>query len=92
MIQLDFLQPLSEIEILREEVRQCRASNDKVRKGMFARHNELGKLYIDLRMRGCHAAIYEEYKERLDNELDVWDSESKIIKTVKELLGGVNSV
>lgn len=51
MIQLDFLQPLTEVEILREEVRQCRASNDKVRKGLFARHNELAKLYIETKTR-----------------------------------------
>lgn len=51
MIQLDFLQPLSEIEILREEIRQVRASNDKVRKGLFARHGELAKLYIETKNR-----------------------------------------
>ena len=51
MIQLDFLQPLSEMEILREEIRQVRASNDKVRKGLFARHGELAKLYIETKNR-----------------------------------------
>ncbi len=51
MIQLDFFQPLSEIEILREEIRQVRASNDKVRKSLFARHGELSKLYIETKMR-----------------------------------------
>ena len=51
MIQLDFFQPLSEIDILKEEIRQCRVSNDKVRKGMFARHNELAKMYVETKMR-----------------------------------------
>lgn len=51
MIQLDFLNPLSEIEVLREEIRQVRASNDKVRKGLFARHGELAKLYIETKTR-----------------------------------------
>lgn len=51
MIQLDFLQPLSEIEVLREEIKQVRASNDKVRKGLFARHGELAKLYMETKTR-----------------------------------------
>lgn len=51
MIQLDFFQPLSEMDILKEEMRQCRASSDKVRKGLFARHNELAKLYMETKNR-----------------------------------------
>ncbi len=48
-IQLDFFhEELTEVEILREEVRQLRLSNEKVRKGLYARHGELAKLYIEL--------------------------------------------
>ena len=47
-IQLDFFADHTEIEILREEVRQLRLSNEKVRKGLYARHGELAKLYLEI--------------------------------------------
>jgi len=47
-IQLDLFQELSEIEILRQELADVRARNENVRKGIFARHNELAKLYVEL--------------------------------------------
>jgi len=47
-IQLDLFQELSEIEILRQELADVRARNENVRKGIFARHNELAKLYVQL--------------------------------------------
>ncbi len=50
-VQLDFFSDMSEIEILREEVRQLRLSNEKVRKGLYARHGEVAKLYIELNYR-----------------------------------------
>lgn len=46
MLQLDFFQ--SEEEILNYEIRKIKESTDKVRKGIFARHNELAKMYLDL--------------------------------------------
>ncbi len=48
VVQLDFFEKKSEIELLEEELRAVKLSNDKVRKAMFARHGELAKMYLDL--------------------------------------------
>lgn len=48
-IQLDFFQELSEIEILKAEIADVRLRGDNMRKGLFARHNELAKLYMELK-------------------------------------------
>jgi hypothetical protein len=48
LIQLDFFQEKTEVELLRDEVRGLSESNTKVRKSLFARHGELAKLYLDL--------------------------------------------
>jgi len=47
-IQLDLFRELSEVDILRKELEEVRSRNENVRKGIFARHNELAKLYIEL--------------------------------------------
>lgn len=47
LIQLDFLQN-SETDMLKRELKDVHDMADKVRKGLFARHNELAKLFIDL--------------------------------------------
>lgn len=48
-IQLDFFQRDAEdVELLKIKIDEARASSDKVRKGLFARHNELAKMYIEL--------------------------------------------
>lgn len=47
-IQLDLFRELSEVDILRKELEEVRLRNENVRKGIFARHNELAKLYIEL--------------------------------------------
>lgn len=46
LIQLEFFDD-SETIMLRE-IKTIKESTDKVRKGMFARHNELAKMYMDL--------------------------------------------
>jgi len=48
MIQLDFFQSHDELDILRDEIKFVKESNDKVRKGMFARHNELAKMMMNI--------------------------------------------
>ena len=48
MIQLDLFHEFNEVDILREEIRQVKESSDKVRKGIFARHGQLFKLYMEL--------------------------------------------
>ncbi len=51
MIQLDLFQEYSEDEELRREVKKLHESSEKVRRGIFARHNELSKLYLELNYR-----------------------------------------
>lgn len=50
-IQLDFFEEKTEIDLLRDEVKELRLSNEKVRKKLFAAHGELAKKYIDLHNR-----------------------------------------
>lgn len=50
MIQLDFFEK-DETLIHKDEIRQLKESNDKVRKGIFAKHGELQKKYDDLLLR-----------------------------------------
>lgn len=46
-LQLDFFTPKPEkVDYLEEELKKLKESHDKVRKGMFARLNELSKLII----------------------------------------------
>jgi hypothetical protein len=48
--QLEFF-PLSEkdeIDRLKNEIKACKESSDKVRKSMFARHGELARKYVEL--------------------------------------------
>jgi len=46
MIQLDFF--LDDEALIRLEIEKVRESTEKVRRGMFARHNELAKHFVDL--------------------------------------------
>jgi len=48
MIQLDFFQSHDELDLIRIELKSIKESNDKVRKGMFARHNELAKILLNI--------------------------------------------
>ncbi len=52
-IQYDFFEKEEETELkaLQEAFDEVRKSTDKVRKGLFARHNELAKMYVDLHNR-----------------------------------------
>lgn len=50
-VQLNiFEDSVSEEEHLRMELKQLRESQDNLRRGLFARHNELCNKYIELRM------------------------------------------
>lgn len=52
IIQYDlFEEKPTEVDELRIELAAVRLSSDKVRKGLFARNNELAKLYCDLHNR-----------------------------------------
>lgn len=48
LIQLDFFEEKTEMDLLRDEVKLLSESNTKVRKSLFARHGELAKMYLDL--------------------------------------------
>jgi hypothetical protein len=47
-MQLDLFEEFSDVDILRKELAEIRQRNENVRKGIFARHNELARLYIEL--------------------------------------------
>jgi hypothetical protein len=47
--QLDLFEPYDEFDSLKQEIKELRKSQDNVRKGLFARHNQLSKLYIELK-------------------------------------------
>lgn len=47
-LQLDLFRTYSEYDEIRAEVADVKLRNENVRKGIFARHNELAKLYMDL--------------------------------------------
>ncbi len=48
-LQLKLFEETTEVDILRAELAEARARSENVRKGIFARHNELAKLYIQLK-------------------------------------------
>ena len=45
-IQLELI-ARSEIEIVREEIKKVKEEADNIRRGLFARHNELSRLFLD---------------------------------------------
>lgn len=47
-IQLDLLDDNSEIALLRKEIQIVREQNANVRRGLFARHNEIAKTVVAL--------------------------------------------
>jgi hypothetical protein len=49
MIQLElFVDRKSEIDYLKDDVKNVRQSSDKVRKSLFARHGDLARKYAEL--------------------------------------------
>lgn len=47
LIQLDLFED-NEVVLLRNEMRKVKETCDKTRKGLFARHGELAKLFVEL--------------------------------------------
>jgi len=41
----------SELKAFQDALAEVKLSSDKVRKGLFARHNELAKMYVELHNR-----------------------------------------
>lgn len=56
-IQFDLFNELSEIDLLKKELEEVKTSSENVRKGIFARHNALAKLYMDLYDKCMHLQI-----------------------------------
>ena len=50
LVQLDFFEPYT-LSVLKNDLEVVKKSNDNVRKGIFARHNQLLKMYNDLQDR-----------------------------------------
>jgi hypothetical protein len=48
-LQLELFESYDEIDILRLQILSINKSCENVRKGLFARHNEICKRYIDLK-------------------------------------------
>lgn len=51
LIQLDLFEEKNEESELKVDLREIRQTLDNVRKGIFFRHNELSKLYMNLNQR-----------------------------------------
>ena len=51
LIQLELFDIRSETDILQEEIGELKKSQDKLRKGLFARHGELAKKYLEIHNR-----------------------------------------
>lgn len=51
MAQLDFFIEYTETELLAQDFQALKASQEKLRKALFARHGELAKKYCDLQER-----------------------------------------
>lgn len=50
--QLEFLfEEKSELDYIRDDMKSVKESSDKVRKGIFAKHSELVKKYLELNER-----------------------------------------
>lgn len=47
--QLRIFDEIDEISLLKNELAQVRASSEAVRKSLYARHNELAKMYLELK-------------------------------------------
>ncbi len=66
MVQLDFFQ--NEEDLLFVEIQKVKESSDKVRKSIYARHNELERKYNDLLHR---LDIFERHICRSDQTLNL---------------------
>jgi len=52
LLQLDFFQTeQTELDCIKSEIRLVKESSEKVRRGIFARHGELAKKYLELHER-----------------------------------------
>jgi predicted nuclease with TOPRIM domain len=84
MHQLDFFhEPLSELELLKNQMTKVEESFHCVRRGVFKRHSNLEKLYVDLRIR-LDEVEYDNRKLLKEND-QLQDKLSHIDKLVVQL-------
>jgi hypothetical protein len=74
-VQLDLFNPKSEMDLIREELKQVRERSDNVRRGLFARHNELAKIYMRIeedheKMKNLFYAKFPSDIEKIDFKLE----------------------
>ncbi len=62
-MQLDIFDENTEIMILKRELDEVKERSENARKGLFARHNELIKLYMSLKMEIEHLKAIQVYKQ-----------------------------
>jgi len=62
--QLELIEQ-SELELIKCEMKKVKESSENVRKGLFARHNELAKMYLEQKeeLEKIKALIYGQKKE-----------------------------
>jgi hypothetical protein len=48
VLQLDFFKELNDVEIMENEIKEMKKSQEKMRKSLFAKHGALCKQYMDL--------------------------------------------
>ena len=48
-VQLKLFEETSELDMLRAELAEVKSRSENVRRGLFARHDALSKLYIELK-------------------------------------------
>ncbi len=48
LIQLELFDKKTEIDLLQDEIKEMRKSQDKVRKSLFAKHGELANKYLEI--------------------------------------------
>lgn len=46
-VQLDLFEKIDDLTLLKKEIEEIRIRGDNVRRGLFARHNDLAKLFIE---------------------------------------------
>lgn len=47
--QLDFFENKTELDLLKDEIKEIKEMSHNVRRGLYKRHSELSKLYLELK-------------------------------------------
>jgi len=58
LVQLDLFDQKTSEELIHEQLKLVKESSDKVRRGIFAKHGELAKMYLELH---CRLEVIEKH-------------------------------